>query len=175
MFLKPINIAVTGCLNFVLNGPLFICFLLKAAILCEMLEFLSDVKKQANRYIRSYPDVVLMNFDFICFMQSDLEVLRMFKDDKPRYDYTIYTLSLLVAMPAFYYLLKTMCWDHNSINSKLGKIIESDSFDGEGATVFRDAIEADMDVCIDINAGPYNAHSSIGKKRPLLSKVNPGD
>ena len=44
-------------------------------------------------------------FDFICFMQSDLEVLRMFKDDKPSM-IILYTLSLLVAMPAFYYLLK---------------------------------------------------------------------
>ncbi len=169
LLLRPLNIGAVGFLNLIFNGPLFVCFLLKATATCEMLEFLSDVKKQSHRYIRSYPDVVLIAlFDLICFMQSDLEVLRMFKDDKPRYDYSLYTLSLLVAMPAFYYLLKTMCWDHNPISDKLNKIIKSDSFD---ATVFRQAAD-NMDLVIDINDGvpdDLGRHVKSDGKKPLLS------
>lgn len=162
---KAVNIFLTAFLNLP-NLVVFVSLLVYSTSKCCLLEFLTDVKKQSHRYIRSYPDVVLIAiFDFDLFMQLDLEVLRMLKDDKPRYDYTIYSLSFLSAMPAFYYLLKTMCWDRNHISSKLDRIIKSESFDSKDAAVFREAGGlGGTDVRIDINAD--------GKK-PLLSADSP--
>jgi hypothetical protein len=102
----------------------------------------------------------------------------MFKDDKPRYNYSLYTLSLLVAMPAFYYLLKTMCWDQNHISSKLDRIINSESFDVNDATVFRQSGSSDdMDIRIDIKDGisePALGHDiKTDGKKPLLSAGAP--